>query len=60
MNPFVHAAHCMHHFSNRPMATQFTPDDDAVGVRIYFHHSGIGLVGNEIDMGVGPSLSDRG
>ena len=42
------------------MATQFTPDDDAIGVRIVFHHSGIGLVGYEIDMGVGPGLSDRG
>jgi hypothetical protein len=42
------------------MVSQFAPDDDAVGLRIVFHHSGIGLVGNEIDMGVEPGLSDRG
>jgi len=40
------------------MATRFTPDDDAVGVRIVFHHSGTGLVGSEIDMGTGLGLSD--
>ena len=53
MYTFIHVARRTDHFFNRPMATQFTFDDGAVGIRIVFRPSDIGLVGNEIEWASG-------
>ena len=53
MYTFIHVARQTDHFFNRPMATQFTFDDGAVGIWIVFRPNDIGLVGNEFEWASG-------